>query len=46
MAAWATFAEAVFKLQPQDTATYGNVEVDRSGTSPGKVAEARRDRIV
>ena len=30
----ATFAEAVSKLQPQDTETQGTFQVERSGTSP------------
>ena len=38
----ATFAEAVFKLKPQDTATdQGRSGLIRIGNSPGKVAEAK-----
>ena len=38
----ATFAEAVFKLKPQDTTTdQGRSGLMRIGNSPGKVAEAK-----
>ena len=38
----ATFAEAVFKLKPQDTTTdQGRSGLIRIGNSPGKVAEAK-----
>ena len=42
----ATFAEAVFKLQPQDTETQGTFQVEKEWYQSGKVAEAREGRIV
>ena len=42
----ATFAEAVFKLQPQDTETQGTFQVEKEWYQSGKVAEAMEGRIV
>ena len=42
----ATFAEAAFKLQPQDTETQGTFQVEKEWYQSGKVAEAMEGRIV
>jgi len=43
----ATFAEAVFKLKPQDTATdQERSRLIRIDNSPGKVAEVKEGKIV
>jgi hypothetical protein len=42
----ATFAEAAFKLQPQDTETQGTFQVEKEWYQSGKVAEAMEGTIV